>query len=172
MCFYFATLPSINQGRIRSEPKKILQLNITKGLGLRWGDSCKCKVRFCLYIKPSILFSMDWGGVNFLKIFHKMLFTLITEFNWTPLSFVLEVHAHLHHLSSMFWSLLHIKIWFKQEQAKLMFLQWVPTEFREWYPEVMKDRHVLSQYLGKMVRNFCGFDSSRPLLKDIFIYKV
>ena len=138
------------------------------------------KMRWLLQVQGQILslfktfyfVQHGFGGINFLKIFHKMLFTLITEFNWTPLSFVLEVHAHLHHLSSMFWSLLHIKIWFKQEQAKLMFLQWVPTDFREWYPEVMKDRHVLSQYLGEMVRNFCGFDSSGPLLKDIFIHKV
>ena len=32
-----------------------------------------------------------------------------------------------------------------------MFLQWVPTELREWYPEVMKDRHVLSQHIGEVV---------------------
>lgn len=53
-----------------------------------------------------------------------------------------------------------------------MFLQWVPTEFKEWYPEMMKDRHVLSQHLGEMVRYFCGFDSSGPLLKDTFIREV
>ena len=81
LCAFILQLfhPIKSESSIRSEPRKILQLNMTKGLGLRWGDSCKCKIRFCLYLKLSILFSMDLGDYlrYFIKYYLPWLLSLI-----------------------------------------------------------------------------------------------
>lgn len=82
-----------DQVRIKSEPKKTFQSNVTSGLGLRWnkwGESRKCRIRFCLFLK---LYFVHHGfeGIAFLKI----LYISITELYWTSLNFVPEVNVSL-----------------------------------------------------------------------------
>lgn len=92
-CFSLCVLLFCNSSIQKSEQHQIWPedspVEYDKRTGIRAVTPLLLKVRFCLYFKTFYFVQYEFGGITFLKIFHKILFTLITEFNWIPLSLVL-----------------------------------------------------------------------------------